>query len=103
MKYALIGCGRIAANHIRAALENRLEIAAVCDVRPEAMEALLDLCMEFGRAYQKEKLRRNATDFSDQEHYAIRLLLGEDGRPTPLAAVTAEEEKAATVRFRGLS
>ncbi len=41
MKYALIGCGRIAANHIRAALENRLEIAAVCDVRPEAMEALL--------------------------------------------------------------
>ena len=54
-----------------------------------AMEALLDLCMEFGRAYQKEKLRRNATDFSDQEHYAIRLLLGEDGRPTPLAAVTA--------------
>lgn len=41
MKYALIGCGRIAANHIRAALENRLEIAAVCDVRPEAMEVLL--------------------------------------------------------------
>jgi len=54
-----------------------------------AMEALLDLCADFGRAYQKEKLRRNATDFSDQEHYAIRLLLGEDGRPTPLAAVTA--------------
>ena len=44
MKYALIGCGRIAANHIRAALENRLEIAAVCDVRPEAMEALLETC-----------------------------------------------------------
>ena len=54
-----------------------------------AMEALLELCADFGQAYQKEKLRRNATDFSDQEHYAIRLLLGEDGRPTPLAAVTA--------------
>ena len=54
-----------------------------------AMEALLELCMDFGRAYQKEKLRRNATDFSDQEHYAVRLLLGEDGRPTPLAEVTA--------------
>ena len=51
-----------------------------------AMEALLELCAAFSDAYQREKLRRNATDFSDQEHYAVRLLLGEDGRPTPLAA-----------------
>ena len=42
MKYALIGCGRIAANHIKAALNNHLEIAAVCDVKPEAMESLLE-------------------------------------------------------------
>lgn len=41
MKYALIGCGRIAANHIRAALNNHLEIIAVCDVKTEAMEVLL--------------------------------------------------------------
>ena len=41
MKYALIGCGRIAVNHIKAAINNRLQIAAVCDVKPEAMEALL--------------------------------------------------------------
>lgn len=41
MKYALIGCGRIAVNHIKAALNNHLEIAAVCDVKPEAMESLL--------------------------------------------------------------
>ena len=41
MKYALIGCGRIAVNHIKAALNNQLEICAVCDVKPEAMEALL--------------------------------------------------------------
>lgn len=41
MKYALVGCGRIAVNHIKAALNNHLEICAVCDVRPEAMEALL--------------------------------------------------------------
>ncbi|RAZ93513.1 hypothetical protein DK853_39885, partial [Klebsiella oxytoca] len=38
----------------------------------------------------QEKLRRNVTDFSDQEHYAVRLLPGEDGRPTPLAAVMSE-------------
>ena len=31
MKYALIGCGRIAVNHIKAALNNKLNIVAVCD------------------------------------------------------------------------
>jgi len=41
MKYALIGCGRIAINHIKAAINNKLEIAAVCDVLPDAMENLL--------------------------------------------------------------
>lgn len=41
MDYALIGCGRIAANHIKAAQNNHLRIAAVCDIKPEAMDALL--------------------------------------------------------------
>ena len=41
MNYALIGCGRIATNHIKAAVSNHLHIAAVCDVKPEAMGALL--------------------------------------------------------------
>ena len=41
MKYALIGCGRIATNHMKAAVNNNLEVAAVCDVIPEKMEELL--------------------------------------------------------------
>ena len=41
MDYALIGCGRIATNHIKAALNNHLHIVSVCDVLPEAMETLL--------------------------------------------------------------
>jgi len=41
MNYALIGCGRIATNHIKAAVNNKLNIVAVCDVLPEAMENLL--------------------------------------------------------------
>ncbi len=41
MRYALIGCGRISTNHMYAALENRLEIAAVCDIVPGHMEQLL--------------------------------------------------------------
>ena len=41
MKYALIGCGRIATNHIKAVLNNSLELVAVCDIVPERMEDLL--------------------------------------------------------------
>lgn len=42
MKYALIGCGRIAVNHIRAAIGNNLEIIAVCDIIPENIKTLLN-------------------------------------------------------------
>lgn len=41
MKYALIGCGRIATNHLKAVKNNNLELVAVCDLLPEAMENLL--------------------------------------------------------------
>lgn len=41
MKYALIGCGRIATNHIKAVIDNQLELVAVCDLIPEHMEILL--------------------------------------------------------------
>lgn len=40
MKYALIGCGRISVNHISAAINNKLEIGAVCDVSTSNMEKL---------------------------------------------------------------
>lgn len=45
MKYTLIGCGRIAPNHIKAALaaaDRGLEIAAICDIVPEKAEALAE-------------------------------------------------------------
>ncbi|MDD7056413.1 MAG: Gfo/Idh/MocA family oxidoreductase [Selenomonadaceae bacterium] len=41
MKYALIGCGRISRNHIKAAVNNKLEIVAVCDIQLEQMEGRL--------------------------------------------------------------
>lgn len=41
MKYALIGCGRISTNHIKAAVANGLEIVAVCDVVESHMEDVL--------------------------------------------------------------
>ena len=41
MRYALIGCGRISTNHIKAVVNNKLELVAVCDVVPEHMENVL--------------------------------------------------------------
>ena len=55
-----------------------------------AMLALLKLTADFSRAYQEEKRRRNAADFSDQEHEAIDLLLGADGQPTGLARTVSQ-------------
>lgn len=54
-----------------------------------AMEALGELCGAFSRAYAREKLRRNAADFSDQEHFAVQLLIGPDGQPTETARTVA--------------
>ena len=42
MKYALIGCGRIAPNHLEAAVNNKLEIVGICDIIPEHMDILLE-------------------------------------------------------------
>ncbi len=42
MRYALIGCGRIATNHVKAAINNGLEIVAVCDLEDKAIETLLE-------------------------------------------------------------
>lgn len=38
LTYALIGCGRISPNHIAAALENHLEIVALCDIDIDKIE-----------------------------------------------------------------
>lgn len=42
MKYALIGCGRISTNHLKAVLNNKLELVAVCDILETQMEKLLE-------------------------------------------------------------
>lgn len=42
MKYALIGCGRISTNHVKAVMNNNLEFTAVCDIVPEHMEEVLE-------------------------------------------------------------
>jgi len=43
LKYALIGCGRISRNHIAAAMNNSLEIVALCDIIPENINEKMNM------------------------------------------------------------
>lgn len=55
MKYALIGCGRIAVNHVKAACRNHLEFVAACDTEPSHIDKLKDagiqVCTKQHRGY----------------------------------------------------
>lgn len=42
MKYALIGCGRIAVNHVKAVQNNHLEFTAACDTESSQIDKLLE-------------------------------------------------------------
>lgn len=50
MKYALIGCGMISPNHIKAALANDLEIVALCDLVEDNRNKAFELIPEEKRS-----------------------------------------------------
>lgn len=79
MRYALIGCGRIAVNHVAAAQMNQLEIAALCDIVPDKME------------YMKNKF--SLSDVAIYEDYKEMLL---EVKPE-LVAIATESGKHAQI------
>ena len=89
MKYALIGCGRIAVNHMKAALNNELEIVAVCDVLPEKMEEILakyDL--------QDDKTIKRYTDYKEmieKEEIELASIATESGIHAEIALYCIEK------------
>ncbi len=50
-----------------------------------AMLGLIDLVEDFSAAYAEEKKRHSFLDFSDLEHFTVRLLADSAGNPTELA------------------
>jgi len=64
IRSCLIGCGRIAINHVEAVFQNRreIELVAICDLIPEKMEQVLAIssCPE----KEKSNIRRY-TDYTD--------------------------------------
>lgn len=89
MRYALIGCGRIATNHIKAAVENRLELAAVCDIKAENMEALLQ---KHG-LHKDETIRRYASyrDMLEENELELVAIATESGLHAEIALACIEK------------
>lgn len=91
MKYALIGCGRISTNHIKAAVANSLEIVAICDIVPEQMEEVLKK-----HNLQNDKSIARYTDYKKMiaEHGDIRLIsiATESGKHAEIALFCIEHD-----------
>ena len=51
----------------------------------EFIETLTSLTKEFSNRYQAAKLKKSVIDFSDFEHYALKILSDENGNPTDTA------------------
>ena len=69
MKFALIGCGRIAVNHIKAVANNGLEMVAICDIVPEQIDVLFEKT-----GYTKDVLRYSDYKVMLAEHPEIELV-----------------------------
>lgn len=59
MNFALIGCGRIAVNHIKAAVNNKLNIVALCDIDLSHIDVLCDKT-KFSEIYDDKNVKRYA-------------------------------------------
>lgn len=82
LKYALIGCGRISPNHIAAAIDNKLELVALCDLVVEkikekkAMFSLSDEVKEYTdykEMIKNEKIDLIAIATESGEHAKIAI------------------------------
>ena len=82
IKYAIIGCGRISPNHIAAAIENGLEIVALCDIEEAKMDETIEKFnlsnkikkyLDYKLMLEKEKLELVAICTESGKHGKIAL------------------------------
>ena len=81
MKYALIGCGRISANHVVAAQKNQLDIVAICDLVQENME---DKLLKF-RLPETVKLYKDYHELLEIEKPDLVAIATESGKHAEIA------------------
>ena len=89
MKYALIGCGRIAGNHIKAVSNNGLELVAVCDIDP----AKFDIMFE----------KANCGEFSGVERCADYVAMLDAHPEIELVGIATESGKHAEIALECIS
>ena len=51
----------------------------------DVLKKLENIILEFGQKFEKRKKDKNIVDFSDVEHFALKILLNEDGTPSEIA------------------
>lgn len=73
MKYALIGCGRIAVNHVKAVSVNRLEFVAMCDIDSSKFDIMLGkaACGDFPETMRYNDYKQMLSDHPEVELVAI--------------------------------
>lgn len=73
MKYALIGCGRIAVNHVKAVAANHLEFVAMCDINVAKFDIMLDKagCGNFSATHRYSDYKKMLEEHPEIELVAI--------------------------------
>ena len=73
MKYALIGCGRIAVNHVKATSNNNLEFVAMCDIDDSKFDIMLEKagCGSFPETARYADYKQMLADHPEIELIAI--------------------------------
>lgn len=83
MKYALIGCGRIAVNHVKAVANNDLNFVAMCDIDSTKFDIMLK--------------KAGCGSFSDTERYSDYQKMLEEHPEIELIAIATESGKHAQI------
>jgi UDP-N-acetyl-2-amino-2-deoxyglucuronate dehydrogenase len=86
-RYALIGCGRISKNHIAAAIDNGLEITALCDIIPTNMEDKI-------REFHLSETTHTYTDYKEMpkiERPELVAIATESGKHAEIALACIDE------------
>ncbi|WP_165046349.1 Gfo/Idh/MocA family protein [Adlercreutzia sp. ZJ138] len=82
MKYALIGCGRIAVNHIKALVNNKLDLVAMCDIDESKFDIMLEKagCGSFPEAERYADYKQMLADHPEINLVAIATESGKHAR-----------------------
>jgi len=85
---------KVARDAVKDSLKKVLEKILIFDSKEanedindmyEILKKLGNIILEFGEKFTKRKKEKNIVDFSDVEHFALKILLNENGEPSEIA------------------